>query len=335
MEEKRRRHFGCLGMFLVLASLVAIAAVITVLGAMALGRGPSLSSHKHMGEDEFPPMKEVWAEGQGEAKVVRISLRGMIQLGEDGSFFGPVPNPTAHVLKSIRRAKNDPDVRGIILEVDSGGGGITASDILYKELLDFRDAQSGRKIVAIFGDVAASGAYYVSLAADHIIARPTSITGSIGVLISTINVRELGQKIGIKDVTVKSGANKDLLNPFQDLTEEQRALLQSIIDELHARFVGLVEERRELPTDKVLAIADGRVLTAFRASVIGLVDEIGYRNTAVLRMEELLGEEALKVFRYEEQFSFSTLIRSFQGFNPSALLRGGSTPQIMYLWQWP
>ena len=135
-------------------------------------------------------------------------------------------------LRAIKRATHDPDVEGILLEVDSGGGGITASDILYESLQEFRDADTDRVVVAIFGDVAASGAYYISLAADHIIAHPTTITGSIGVLMQSINARQLGEKIGVHDVTIKSGKNKDILNPLQDLTEEQRALLQGIVDDL-------------------------------------------------------------------------------------------------------
>jgi len=172
------------------------------------------------------------------------------------------------------------------------------------------------------------------VAADYIFAHPTAITGSIGVLIQTYNLKELGQKIGIKDVTIKSGANKDMLNPLNDLTEEQRGMLQDIVDELHARFVEIVADNRELAEDEVRDIADGRVFTAGAAVDFGLVDELGYWGDAVAKTAELLKVDRVKVYRYEEAFSLTSLLRSAARWNPaSALFPPVSRSRLMYLWQ--
>jgi len=311
-----------------------VACILGLLALVAMRASFDVSvAHRHMGADEFPDLKEVWAYGSGDTKVVSIPLHGMIMLGEnDGGFFSSI-NSAQMALLSIHRATHDPDVRALLLRVDSGGGGITASDVLYKALLDFKASDPRRRVIAVFGDVAASGAYYVALAADHIIAHPTTITGSIGVLIQTFNAQELGQKIGIKDITVKSGKNKDILNPLGEFTEEQRAMLQELVDELHGRFVELVAEGRKLSPDSVRALADGRIYSATQALELGLVDELGYWEDGIANAARLLGVDEVKVYRYEQEFSLSAFFKSFQNFNPvQRFLRQTSQPRLMYLW---
>jgi len=329
MDEKRgRRRWGCLWAVLAVAVALAVA-----LGASGL-IGRRLSAPGTMGEDQSPALKEVWAWGTGETKVVVVPLKGLIVLDRQSGLLGSAAGTADQALRAIRRATNDDRVEAIILEVDSGGGGITASDILYEALLGFRDAQAGRRIVAVFNDMAASGAYYVALAADHIVAHPTTITGSIGVLIESFNIRELGQKIGLKDVTIKSGANKDLLNPLGDLSDEQRRMLQGIVDELHGRFLQLVVERRGLPEEQVREIADGRIFTAGTALDLRLVDQIGYWEDAVDKTAELLKVQDIKVFRYEEHFSLAALLKAAQDWSPaSAMLSRLSQVRFLYLWR--
>ena len=339
-EEKKKSHSGCFWFAMILGAMIVIAGVLVVSGIVVASRSVSFSTaHSGMGADESPNLKEIWAGGAGKTKVVRIPLRGLIMLDTGDGFFGPEAGSADMALRSIHRATHDSEVQGIILDVDSGGGGITASDILYKALLDFKEEHPGRKVVAILNDVAASGAYYVALASDHIIAHPTTITGSIGVLIQSLNVRELGDKIGVKDVTIKSGPNKDILNPFRDLTDEQwkeqKQMLQSVVNELHDRFVGLVAENRDLPEDEVRELADGRIFTASKAEELGLIDEQGYWRDAKERIAELLGVDEVKIFRYEESLSLSSLFRvAEKGVNPLSLLFNRLTQtRLMYLWQ--
>ena len=343
-KKGRGCGFGCalmIGLFLGLGLLVAVL-LLSGLGALSLPQEQKMAGlfRKHhlvddVGEDESPYMVETWSSGRGDAKVVRIPVAGMIMLGESSWYVGNANT----VLRSIRRATHDPEVEGLILEINSGGGGITDSDIIYKALLDFKAAQEGRAIVSIMGDVAASGAYYIALASDHILAHPTTLTGSIGVIMQSYNVKELAAKLGVQDVTIKSGANKDLLNPFQDVKPEQKELLQKVISAMHDRFVSLVAQHRKLPKETVLPLADGRVFLADEAVKNRLIDGIGYNEDAQAKMAELLHTDAVKVFRYDEQVTLMDLFASRPGIGLSSelgrFMRAMTTDaKLMFKWAW-
>jgi len=308
---------GCFFIFLMVLGvgmLVAAFAVLMALGQeIRSGTGFSVAkASSDMGEDEVPQMREVWSYGAGDVKVVRIPLQGMILLGDDSWKSGNA----SMVLRSIRRATHDPEVKGLILEMNSGGGGITDSDIIYHELKNFKAADPDRVVVTIMGDIAASGAYYIAIASDYIMAHPTTLTGSIGVIMQSYNFKELAQKIGVKDVTIKSGENKDLLNPFGDVKPEHQALIQKIISAMHERFITLVAENRKLDKNAVALLADGRVFLADEAVKNGLIDGMGYDADARDRIAELLKTEEVKVFKYEEDRGFFDLLtRSGFGVN--------------------
>ncbi|MEI8243329.1 MAG: signal peptide peptidase SppA [bacterium] len=331
---------GCMTLALIAGGVIVLVAVVAVIGLamvskqMGGGRGHRFVSPARLegGEDAVPELREIWSSGaSGGAKVVRIPLAGMIALGDDGWMDDSASASAA--LRAIKRATHDPDVEGIILEVDSGGGGITASDMIYKALQDFKKAQSGRVIVTLMGDVAASGAYYVSLPSDLILAHPTTITGSIGVIMQSYNIKELAAKIGIKDETFKSGENKDLLNPFHDVSPEQRAMLQAVIDALHSRFVKLVSEARKISEADVRKLADGRIFVADEALARKLIDGIGYSADAEKEMTRLLDAEEINVIRYSEDVSFLDLLRSRRGIGMSMsdFLKPRET-RLMYRW---
>ena len=245
-------------------------------------------------------------------KAVRIPLTGMIDLADDGRGILRSESTTASTLRAIRRATEDPTVDAILLEVDSGGGGITASDILYHALVQFKESNSSRRIIVLMGDMAASGAYYASLPADRIIAHPTTVTGSIGVIMSSVSVYRLADKLGIADESITSGPNKAILNPMRELTEEQRALLQGTVDELYARFAGLVSLHRKIPMEKVKTIADGRIYTAKQALDLQLIDSIGYLDDARAAVYEALGNPAngVEFCSYEHKNSLRDIFTS-------------------------
>ncbi len=309
MSAKRPRRCGCLVVMAILFSLAVFIVVVGIVSpSLTDGWRRRLSQSDQYGADEFPPLHEVRAYGTGSNKVVQVVIRGMISL-EDESGFLPRRGTAAQALLVIRRATHDPGVMALILDIDSGGGGITASDVLLHEIKRFRQAHPDRRVVAICGDVAASGAYYVALGADHIIAHPTTLTGSIGVMLQSLNLRTLGEKLGIADVTIKSGPNKDLLNPLTDITPAQRAMLQQVIDQMHTRFIRLVAESRGMTEEQVRAVADGSIFPADKAVAAGLMDEIGYWQDAMTRTAELLHVDRIAVYRYETGFSFSSLLR--------------------------
>jgi len=250
-----------------------------------------------------------------------------------GGLLGRPSDPIAEALTCIQDATVDEEVRAIILEIDSPGGEVTASDQIYRALMRFKEARKGRKVIALLGDVAASGGYYIAVAADYIVAHPTTLTGSIGVLISTLNVKELADKIGIRDVTVKSGENKDMLNPFREVREGELKLLQEAVDEMHGRFVSLVARGRGLSEAEVREVADGRILTARQALDVKLVDQIGYWEDVMAKTAEILGVPAVKVFRYE--FKLTWLERLLMSRSDLAFWKAllePQSPRLMYLW---
>jgi len=339
-ENSHGCRFGCLALALLVGGLTVLVAVAVVFGFSSVsrelphlgGHGSAFTSRLEGGEDEVPALREVWSGGTGDVKVVRVPLSGMIFLGDDSWMENAASSRAA--LRAIKRATHDPEVEGLILEIDSGGGGITDSDIIYKALQDFKQAHRGRVIVTIMGDMAASGAYYISLPSDVILAHPTTITGSIGVIMQSYNIQELAAKIGVRDVTFKSGENKDLLNPFHDVSPEQRAMLQGVINTLYDRFVKLVAEARKLPEADVRKLADGRIFVAGDALEHKLIDGIGYSADAEQEMARLLNVSGgLRIIRYEEESSIFDLLRMHHGFGMSlsSLLKPREA-RLMYRW---
>ena len=286
-------------------------------------------------EDEFPTFTEKWSYGSGDVKTVRIVVEGPIFRESEESFFGLRYDKIEAILRQIRAAKNDAAMKAIILEVDSPGGDLTASDEIYKALQDFKEDAEDRKLVVFVRNMAASGGYYVSAPADWIIAEPTSIIGSIGVIMQTLNWKGLSEKIGLTDVTIKSGTNKDLLNPFRDVSSEQVAQLQEMIDAMYQQFFRVVQTNRNIETKGLQAIADGRIFSADVALKHQLIDQVGYWEDAVAKTAELLGEKSIKIVRYErrpEFFEMLSQIRSPVSFSRFSLSEA-TTPRLLYLWR--
>ncbi len=308
--------------------------LMLVIVTFGMIRASIRGTHLDYAMDEQPFMEEIWSSGKGHTKAIVIPVRGFIGFDSRDDLFSSGLSSTAILLNSITRATKDEKVSAIILDIDSGGGGITASDVIYNALQKFKASRTDRVVVAIMGDVAASGAYYIALPADKIIAHPTSITGSIGVLMQTLNIKGLEDKIGLKGVTIKSGQNKDLLNPFEEVSPAHTNILQNIVNELQDRFVTLVAENRDLPKKKVVQLADGRVYTAQGALDAGLIDAIGYWDDAVDSTKQLLAVDELKIYRYQKEFSFSSLFRGSSTVgNLSSLLSNGRRSGFLYLWE--
>ena len=334
----RRRQRGCL--VGCLAALV-IGIGLAVLGVMVLRTvAESFAAQgENPGNDDFPGLTEVWTAGDGPQRVARIHVNGVIQLNS-GRWWSDQGSPDL-ALAGIRRATRDGRVRGLILEVNSPGGGITASDILHNALLEFKAADPGRRVLVLMHDLAASGAYYIACAADEIIAHPTTLTGSIGVIMQSYNIHRLAETIGVTDVTVKSGANKDLLNPFRPVNDGQvETLVQPLVDTLFARFLDVVAKGRGIPPETLRPLADGRLFDAQSALDNKLVDAIGYRARSEARMAELLGAP-VTIFRYEESFRLGALFRQSlmryqRGAGIGAELKSimdTADARFMYLWR--
>lgn len=318
---------------LLVVGLLASIGLNTGLAVALLAKGTTATSKKKQGADEFPSLNEVWSYGSGDVKAVRIALNGVIMRGGEETLLGRAPDKIESILQEIRAAKNDDSVRAIIFEVDSPGGGVTPSDEIYSALMGFRDSREDRVVTVFIRDMAASGGYYASVAGDWLLAEPTAIVGSIGVILQTLNFKSLSEKIGVRDVTVKSGPNKDLLNPFSDVSPEQLMFLQEMIDNNYHRFVSLVQESRSLDDEKMKTLADGRIFSADQALEEGLIDQVGYWDDIVAKTAELLEVSAVKVIRYERPADFFSWLASARlNLAPSALLQH-ERPRLNYLWQ--
>ncbi len=242
--------------------------------------------------------------------------------------------------EKLRRIENDERVRGIVLRINSPGGTVTASDTMFREIRLLKQKRE-LPVVALMMDAAASGGYYVAVAADRIYAQPTSITGSIGVIVQKFNVHDLLARIGIQSTAVKSGEHKDMGSPFRQETEEEVRLLQEAIDALHGRFVDTVSEQREnLTRDQVVTLADGRIYTAGQALSHGLVDAIGYLDDAIEGVKEMAGLDAARVVLYRLPYAYKENIYSAPTLPPvteiNLLIPGHGFPwsgsPFLYLW---
>lgn len=201
--------------------------------------------------------------------------------------------------------------KGILLYMNTPGGEVTASDDLYLKLMKYKE-QTGRKIYCYYGDMSCSGGYYISMAADEIYANRNSWTGSIGVIMSTTNLLGLYEKLGIKEINITSGANKAMGSAGEELTAEQRAILQSLVDEAYEQFVSIIVEGRGLSTAKVKELADGRIYSAKQALDLNLIDGISTKEDYYAKVQEEVGENVTIFERAEDLYDFASLFASLQ-----------------------
>jgi len=316
----------------------------TLLGVLLLSAGCSLISIDLT--PRIKPLEERTVEGGGRAKILLTDISGF--LSEEGSSPTVIigaPPPRVPLLvrfrEELKKAGEDPNVKALVVRINSPGGTVTASDIMFKELDMFKRA-ARIPVIAVMMDVAASGGYYVALAADTIIAHPTSVTGSIGVIMITLNAEGLMQKLGLATATIKSGERKDMGSPFRTLTDEERKIYQSVIDGLHGQFLARLVEARRLPLGTARTIADGRVYTAQQALELKLVDQIGYMDDALQLARRAIGVDEARVIVYQRPSEYRATYYARSGASadgldaalaPLASVVGGG-PRFLYLW-WP
>ncbi len=295
---------------------------------------------------------ETVVRGEKGPKILLVEIDGVIGgSNEFGSLFGGDQySMVARVREVLDLARRDDDVRALLLRIDSPGGTATASEQIYTEIARFRK-ERGVPVMAQFLMTAASGGYYVAMAADTIQAHPTTITGSIGVIFSSLSFAGLMEKIGIEDQTLTGGPHKDAGSPYRRLSDVERDQLQSIVDDLHARFREIVVlGRPDLSSNQIERLADGRVYSARQALANGLIDRIGTLEDAVVALEQRLGVGQSRVISYHRPREIRRNLYTRATLIPS-LGRGGSTlsaeawalkqlerilarPGFHYLW-WP
>ncbi|MCG8511978.1 MAG: signal peptide peptidase SppA [Rhodospirillales bacterium] len=221
--------------------------------------------------------------------LVNMRRPGLLEEGE---------NPVSLLHEQLNRAASDSNVKAVVLRINSPGGTVTASDAMHREVDRFRE-QTGKPVVALMMDVAASGAYYVACASDEIVAYPTAITGSVGVIIQTISVKPALTRIGVETEAIVSGPNKEAGSPFANMSEQHRAVLQELVDDFYARFTDVVREnRRKIAAENFAMLTDGRVVSGEDAAQYGLVDHTGDIYDAFARAKVLAKIDRAKLVRY-------------------------------------
>lgn len=287
------------------------------------------------------PLEEQVLEGDGQKKILILDISGTIsEEGKSGGILGRGgASLVSLVRESLRKAEQDPLLAGLILRVNSPGGTITASDIIHHDINGFRKRKKVPVIACIMSS-GTSGAYYISAAADEIVAHPTAVTGSIGVIIMKFNIEGLMGKIGVEEQTVKSGDKKDIMSPFRKATPEEVRLGQEMIDQFYGRFLDVILERpgNRLTRDELKKLADGRLYTAQQALDGKLIDRVGYLDEVITSLRQKTGDERARVVTYYRPGSYrgsiyagavekEGLLEMLGGFG------GISGTSFMYLWQ--
>ena len=270
----------------VCACAVLLATAVTSLGILGTG-SPSSSS------------------GTGDAVAI-VRVEGAIFSSDDEDDFTTGAN-SAVVMADLRSAMDDPTVKAILLRVDSPGGSVTGSAQIYELVREIE-----KPLIVSMAAVAASGGYYISAPADFIIARPDTVTGSIGVIMTLFNADDFLNEWGIDIINITSGPNKAIGSAWEDLTPEQRGILEAFIDEAYEDFVQIIVDGRNLDEATVRQLADGRIYSGRQAQANGLVDELGNLDDAIAKAAELGGISGEpRIIEYEHLPSFESFLTGF------------------------
>jgi protease-4 len=266
------------------------------------------------------PLAEKTVGGEGRDKILLIDISGMISGKKRSAALGLTERPSLveQVKEALDKAEKDGAVKAVILRINSHGGTVTASDIIHHEIKGYKE-RTGAVVIAEMLDVAASGGYYIATAADTIIAHPTTVTGSIGVVLFKLNVEGLMEKVGLEEESIKSGDMKDIGSPFRGMTSEEREILQGVIDTMYERFLDVVADGRKIERRKLREIADGRIYTARQALDLNLIDEIGYLDDAIEEAKKAAGLEEARVVTYGRPSDYRGSIYSLSDLNLSVM----------------
>lgn len=276
-------------------------------------------------------------------KIVLVDVDGLLMNGEKPSLFGGGENPVSLFVEKLDKAANDRSVKALIIRINSPGGTVTASDLMHSELLGFKQRTGGKRpVVAVMMDVTASGGYYLACGADEIVAQPTTVTGSIGVILQLVNFSGTMNKIGVEANAITSGKMKDAGSPFKKLGPEEREIFQDLVNNLYERFVNVVVSGRpKLTEEQVRKAADGRIYSAEQALELGLIDRIGTLRDALGSIKTKIGAKRVKVVTYQRPLGWKPNIYAETPVQPPQmnlinidLPQSFTLPQAQFLYLW-
>ena len=257
--------------------------------------------------------------GAKDNQIAIVEVQGMILNSED-------------IVRQLSMYRRDENIKGIVLRIDSPGGAVAPSQEIYNEVLKIKE--SDKKVFASLGSIAASGGYYIASPADLVVANPGTLTGSIGVIMAFSNIEELMQKIGLRPEVIKSGEFKDAGSPVRPMSKTERAILQSVVDDVHEQFMEAVSKGRNLSKQEVKKIADGRVFTGRQALKLKMVDRLGGLEDTIELLAQKVGIEGRPTLVQEkEPASFlNWLLQSVFPQKFTGTLAPVSIPTLQYLW---
>ena len=297
------KSFGCMGIGLVVLLILSL-----VLNFIFIIAGSTSMATSAMGVQMHLPKFEEGLVAPGKegsnSKIAVLYLRGIISGMEPGAIGDTM---VEDMKLQLAQAVEDEKVKAIVLHIDSPGGEVTASDTIYNAV---RRARDKKPVVVYMGSLAASGGYYVACGAKWLVANETTFTGSIGVIMQSLNYEGLMDKVGVHTLTYKSGKMKDMLSGSRQPTEEEKAYVQAMIMQTYGKFVGIVAKERNLPEQGLRdGIADGRVVSGTDALAAKLVDQLGEVEDAYAKAKELGKAEGASIVRYEAPFKLGRLLR--------------------------
>jgi len=283
----------------------------------------------------------VLEEGSKKERIALLTVDGTIQdTGSASTFFATEGYNHQFFLQQLEEAKVDDTVKAIVLQVNSPGGGVVESAQIYKDIIELQE-ETEKPIYVSMGSMAASGGYYISAPADKIFVNKETMTGSIGVIMQSINYGKLAEKYGVEFVTIKSGPYKDIMSPTREMTEEERAMLQEMLNDSYEDFVDIIEQGRNMTEADVKKVADGRILNGRQAIEAGLADDYGFLEDVVQAIKTDYNLENAEVFEYSYSQNIASIFavkaQSFLGLDLESkliaeLITENSSPKMMYLY---
>ena len=298
-----KKGIGCLVIFLAVALIISVGCNFLQFLAFLGLRVDESSMGFVQPKTRFSEVMEQESTKDSKDKVVRIDMVGMIASGPAGDFLSGSGMNVEDIQFALEQAIADKTVKGIVLMVNSPGGEVTASDTLYHAV---KKAAAQKPVVVYMDSMAASGGYYLSCGATKIVANETTLTGSIGVIIQTLNYSQTFEKVGLETLTFASGKFKDSLSGSRPMREDEKAYIQSLVSQMYDKFVGIVADARKLDKEALKnGIADGRVMTGEDALANKLVDQLGYVEDAYALAKQLGGAPDAMVVKYRHSPSFA------------------------------
>ncbi|PSL31067.1 protease-4 [Planomicrobium soli] len=286
-------------------------------------------------------MEYVIEEGSMDSRIAVLNVDGVIQdTGDASPLFGSSGYNHSFFMDQLEQVKQDTSVKAILLKVNSPGGGVVESAEIYNKIKEIQN-ETEKPIYVSMGAMAASGGYYISAPAEKIFVNEETLTGSIGVIMESVNYGKLAERYGVDFVTIKSGPYKDIMSPTRDMTDAERDLLQEMLNESYESFVDIIEEGRNMSEKEVKEYADGRIMSGRQAVKAGLADDFGFEADVIANIKSDFDLGDAEVFEYGASQGwgslFSMKVNSFFGNDIESKLLGKlftdyNSPRMMYLY---